>query len=102
MTQNVMELWPQIWSVVTGAFILLLFALAFAIPHRTKIPPGSKGHRDEAEGDDVEEIRADGYIDSFAHVIEEAGGGMPPIVWLALPGVILWWLLYLLLNWGGS
>lgn len=100
MTENVLQLWPQIWSVAGGAFILFLFALAFAIPHRTKTPPGSQGHRHEAEGGDVEEIRPDGYIDSFAGVIEEAGGGMPPIVLLALPGVILWWLVYLLLNWG--
>jgi hypothetical protein len=100
MTQNVMELGPQILSVAVGAFILLIFALAVAIPHRTKTLPGSQGHRDEAAGDDIEEIRADGYIDSFAGEIEEAGGGMPPVVLVALPSVILWWLLYLILNWG--
>jgi hypothetical protein len=99
MTQNVLQVWPEILGVVTGAFILLLFALALAIPHRPKPLPGSQGHRDVDQEEEYEEIRADGYIDSFAKVIEEAGGAMPLIVLLALPGIILWWLLYLIINW---
>lgn len=101
MTQNVMALWPQIWSVVTGALILFIFAVFLAVPHRASVPPGSKGHRDESEPGEIEEIWADGYIDSFAGEIEEAGGGMPPLVKIALPGVILWWLLYLIIYWEG-
>jgi len=67
-----------------------------------KTAPGQlygKGHRPGDQGDDCEEIHADGYIDSFAKEIEEAGGGMPPIVKVALVGIILWWLAYLILNW---
>jgi len=99
MTENVLQLWPEILSVVAGAVVLILFAITLGMRHRPKKLPGSSGHR--AAGDETghEEIRADGYIDSFAKDIEEAGGGMPPVVKLMLPGILLWWLIYLILNW---
>jgi hypothetical protein len=99
MTQNVMQLGPQVISVVVSALVLFLFALTVALPHRPKVLPGSKGHRDPSDQPGHEEIRPDGYIDSFAKEIEEAGGALPLIVTLAIPGVLLWWLLYLILNW---
>lgn len=99
MTQNVLELGPQILAVVAGAIVLSIFALAVAIPHIAKNKPGSSGHREEEDHTGHEEIRADGYIDSFAGTIEEAGGGLPPVVKLAVPGILLWWLVYLILNW---
>lgn len=99
MTQNVMELWPQIIAVAGGALVLLLFALAIALPHRPKVLPGSEGHREAGDEAEHEEIRPDGFIDSFAREIEEAGGGLPVVVKLALPGVLLWWLIYLIVNW---
>ena len=99
MTQNVLEIGSQVFSVVVGAAVLLLFALAVALPTRPKVLPGSSGHRDGEDETGHEEIRPDGYIDSFAREVEEAGGGLPPVVKLALPGVLLWWLIYLLLNW---
>jgi hypothetical protein len=99
VTENVMELWPEIVGVAGGALVLLLFAVALALPHRPQIRPGSSGHREEDVGSLHEEIGPDGYIDSFARNIEEAGGALPPVVKLALPGVILWWLIYLILNW---
>jgi hypothetical protein len=99
MTQNVMELGPQIVGVVVGAVVLLIFGLTVAVPNRPKTLPGSSGHRDPSDQPGHEEIHADGYIDSFAKEIEEAGGALPLIVKLAIPGVLLWWLLYLVLNW---
>lgn len=99
MTQNVLQLWPEIIAVLAGIFILVVFAIALAIPHRAQTLPGSQGHREEDDETEHEEIRADGYIDSFANEIEEAGGGLPPIMKLALPGIILWWLIYLIVNW---
>jgi hypothetical protein len=99
MTQNVLQVWPEIIGVVSGAAILLLFALAIALPHRPKVSPGSSGHRPADDEVLHEEIRPDGYIDSFAKDIEEAGGGMPMVVRIALPGIILWWLIYLIMNW---
>lgn len=104
MTQNVLQTGPEIWGVVSGAVALFIFALFFAIPHRAKALPGRHGHRDKLDepGDGMtEEIWPDGYIDSFAGEIEEAGGGMPPLIKVVLPGVLLWWLIYLILNWNG-
>lgn len=98
MTQNVMQLWPEIFAIIGGTAVLFLFALAIALPSRSKTLPGSRGHRETDEETTHEEIRADGYIDSFAKEIEEAGGGLPVMLKLALPGVLLGWLLYLILN----
>jgi hypothetical protein len=99
MTQNVMQLGAQVIGVAISALVLFLFALTVALPYRPKALPGSKGHREAADQPVHEEIRADGYIDSFAKEIEEAGGALPLIVKIAIPGVLLWWLLYLILNW---
>jgi hypothetical protein len=99
VTQNAMNFWLSIAYLVGGGAILLLFAIAVAIEHRPSTLPGSSGHRKEEDEGEHEVIRADGYIDSFAKEIEEAGGGMPPVVKLALPGVLLWWLLYLIIYW---
>jgi len=99
MTENVLDLWPQIFSVVAGTLVLLVFALAIAIKQKPDVHPGSSGHRQEEEQGENEEIRPDGYIDSFAKEIEEAGGGLTLIVKIAVPGVLLWWLIYLILFW---
>jgi hypothetical protein len=99
MTQNVMQLWPQIFAVVGAMAVLFLFAFAIALPSRSRIPPGIRGHREASEETQNEEIRPDGYIDSFSKEIEEAGGGLPVVLKLALPGIIVWWLLYLIMNW---
>jgi hypothetical protein len=99
MTENVLQQWPEILAVIGGSIVLLLFALALGMPHRPKVLPGSEGHRPNEENAENEEIHADGYIDSFAGEIEEAGGSMPPVVKLALPGILIWWLLYLIFNW---
>jgi hypothetical protein len=89
----------EVIAVVSGIIVLGLFALAIALPQGSKPSPGHKGHRSIEDDTGQEEIRGDGYIDSFAGEIEEAGGGLPPVVKLALPGVLLWWLIYLIINW---
>lgn len=101
MTVNVVPATVDIFWVVSGAIVLFLFALTIAMPHRANVLPGSSGHRDKTPEEDKrhEVIRADGYIDDFAGVIEEAGGSMPPIVKLAIPGILLWWLAYMILFW---
>ena len=99
MTQNVLQTGTQVIGIVVSVLVLFVFALTVALPHRPKVLPGSKGHRDLEDQPEHEEIRADGYIDSFAGEVEEAGGSLPWIVRLAIPGVLLWWLLYLILNW---
>jgi len=99
MTQNVMNVRGEIVGIVGGAFVLILFAVTIAIKWRPSTLPGSSGHRDKDEENDYEAIRPDGYIDSFAGVIEEAGGGLPPVMWVAIPGVLLWWLATLIFYW---
>jgi len=99
MTRNAMDFWLAIVYLFGGAAVLFLFAVMVAIKHRPKTPPGSAGHREaEAEGEH-EVIRPDGHIDSFARVIEEAGGSLPPVVKIALPGILIWWLIYLIIYW---
>jgi hypothetical protein len=99
MTQNVLQFWDELAWMLGGAGVLLLFGLTLALQHRPRVLPGSSGHREIEDEEEQEVIRPDGYIDSFAGVIEEAGGSMPPVVWVAIPGVLLWWLLYLILYW---
>lgn len=99
MTENVLELGPEIFAVVTGALVLFIFALVIAVKHRPSVSPGSSGHRSEDDEGEHEEVRPDGYIDSFAKVIEEAGGGVTLVMKIILPGVLLWWLIYLILYW---
>jgi hypothetical protein len=99
VTQNVASVGYIVFWVAGGALILLLFAIAVTWPHRPKRPPGISGHREGADEAEHEVIRPDGYIDSFAKEIEEAGGGLPTVVKLAIPGVLLWWLIYLILFW---
>jgi hypothetical protein len=99
MTQTAFHLWGEILGVAGGALVLLLFGLTLALRQHPAVTSGAEGHRPLEEQEEHEEIRPDGYIDSFAGVIEEAGGKLPPVVQLALPAIILWWLIYLILNW---
>jgi hypothetical protein len=99
MTENVLTVGPEVVTIVVGAVILFLFAVTMAWPQRPKTLPGSSGHREEGEEGINEEIRPDGYIDSFNKTIEEAGGALPWVVKLALPGILIWWIYYLIVNW---
>jgi hypothetical protein len=99
MTQNAQDIWKDVVWIVLSASVLVLFAVAAAWPHRAATRPGSSGHRPPEEQGEHEVIRPDGYIDSFANEVSEAGGGLPVLLKIALPGVLLWWLLYLILNW---
>jgi hypothetical protein len=99
MPENVLNVWTEIVWIGVGALLLLIFAITMAIRHSPKTPPGSSGHRPEGEAPDETIVRPDGYIDSFAGVIEEAGGGTPPIVKWFIPIILLWWLIYLITRW---
>jgi hypothetical protein len=99
VTQNALRVGPEVIGIVAGAVVLLIFALAFALPQRSRILPGSQGHRGPDEDGHHEEVRPDGYIDSFNKEIEEAGGGLPWVVLIALPGVLVVWVVYLILQW---
>lgn len=110
MTANVGTTWGEIIGIAAGGLILLLFAVFFsANRHQTRTLPGSAGrrttpgqqqsHEQQQEEQGGEVVSADGYIDSFAGSIEEAGGGLPLLVKIALVGIPLWWLIYILINW---
>ena len=78
-----------------GGLYLAAFRHPARPPHRVGLMPGSKGHRQKKA--ETEVIAPDGYIDDYNnHVIEEAGGSLPVIIRVALPGIIIWWLLYLI------
>jgi hypothetical protein len=99
MTQNVLRLGPEIIGIVLGAVVLLVFALTLALPQRSRILPGSRGHREPEEDGHHEDVRPDGYIDGFNKEIEEAGGGLPWVVLTAVPVVLIVWVVYLVLRW---
>jgi len=99
MTQNALQLWPEIIWITAGFVVLLVFGVAIAARPRRGALPGSRGRRKENGELDVEEIHTDGYIDSFSNDVDAGRAGLPLIVKIALPGVLLWWLLYLIVNW---
>jgi hypothetical protein len=98
MTENVLVTGRELTWMLWGAGVLLIFAVTMALRNRPGTLPGSGGHRIEEEGQ-PEVVRPDGYIDSFAGVIEEGGGALPPIVFVFFIGIVAWWLAYLILNW---
>jgi hypothetical protein len=102
MTQNAQDIFKDIQWVVLGAGALILFAIAAAWPHRASTLPGSRGHRPIGEQGEHEVIRPDGYIDDFGNEVSEAGGGLPALMKIVLPGILIWWVIYLIVNWGAG
>ncbi len=99
MTENVLQIIPEIIAVGAGILVFFIFALALALPVRVKMPSGTSGHREKAESMEHEVIKPDGYIDTFANQAHEGGGSIPAILLVGIPGVILWWAIYIIYNW---
>lgn len=110
MALNVLNVWGEIIGVGAGILILLIFGVTFSpLVYKPRTPPGSAAHEmrpgekeaHQAEGEEKggEVVRADGYIDSFAGIVEEAGGSLPLIVTVFTIGLFVWWFLYLIINW---
>lgn len=100
MTANAMNVWGEIIMIGVGAGVLMIFGILTAfMVRRPRIPPGSKGRREKGMLGTHESIAADGYIDSFAGVIEEGGGALPPVVLVSLITIPIWWLVYMIINW---
>lgn len=111
MAMNVLNVWGEIIGIAVGAIVVLIFGITFSpLVYRPRVPSGSameqtepgEGEKEahQAEGESGgEHVRADGYIDSFAGLVEEAGGSLPLIVSVFSIGLLLWWLVYLVTNW---
>ncbi len=110
MVLNVLNVWGEIISIVGGLLVLLIFGLTFSpLVYRPKVPSGAAvektepGEKEEHEAKGQEKggehVRADGYIDSFAGLVEEAGGSLPLIVSVFSIGLLIWWAAYMLLEW---
>src|SRR5512142_2349738 len=110
MALNVLNVGGEIIGIGIGALILLIFGLTFSpLVYRPKVPSGAAVERQqtgekeahEAQGQESggEHVHADGYIDSFAGLVEEAGGSLPLIVTTFSIGLLIWWFVYLIANW---
>jgi hypothetical protein len=99
MPDNVLNIAGQWFSVVAVPLTLLGGALALAVRHRMRVHPGSAGHRPEGEDVEFERIGPDGYIDSFADSVEEAGGSLPTMAKVIIAVVAVSYFVYLILFW---
>lgn len=102
MPENVLKIGPQIFSVVAGFIVFLGAALAFAFKYRAASDKaGARGSRPSGQTEEAEIARPDGFIDSFAGVISEAGGGVPFMAWMTIAVVLVCYFAYLFVNWRG-
>jgi hypothetical protein len=99
---NVLNVGSAVFTVVIWTIVLLVIALSFSFKYRaTSDKAGARGHRPADQASEGEIVRPDGFIDSFAGVISEAGGGVPFMATLIMVAVFAMWLAYLILNWKG-
>ena len=99
MPDNVLQIGPQIFSVVVGTIVLFGGALALAVRHRARVTSGSRGHRPPEQEGESEIVGPDGYIDSFANVVEEGGGSLPIMGWIIIITTLVAYFGYLILFW---
>lgn len=102
MPKNVLDVGAELYVVIAGIIVLLAAALSFAFKYRaTTDKAGASGNRPADQAHKAEIARPDGFIDSFAGAISEAGGGVPFMATLIMLGTLVTWLVYLIINWGG-
>ena len=100
---NVLNVGPEVFAVVVGLIVLLGAALALAFKYRaTSSRPGEQGNRPTEGEEDTERVSPDGFIDSYAGVIDEAGGGMPYTGWVIIAVVLVCYVAYLFLFWNAG
>jgi hypothetical protein len=98
--ENVLRVGPEIFSVVAGVIVFLGAALAFAFKYRaTSSKAGERGQRPEDQAHEAERVSPDGFIDSFAGTVSEAGGGLPFTAWLIMGTTLVCYVVYLFVNW---
>ena len=100
MPNNVLQIGPEWFAVLAGTLTLLGAALAMSFKyHATSARAGERGHRPADSEEDTERVSPDGFIDSFAGVVSEAGGGMPYMAWVIIGVVGVCYFVYLFLYW---
>ncbi|HEY5468297.1 MAG TPA: hypothetical protein VIK85_04260 [Coriobacteriia bacterium] len=102
MPDNVLQVGPEILTVVLWTVVLFAAALALAVRHRARVVSGSKGHREPEDEGESETIGPDGYIDVFANTIEEAGGSLPRMAAVIMIALIIAYFVYLIVYWQPS
>jgi hypothetical protein len=99
---NVLNVGVERYSVIAGMIVLFGAALAFAFKYRASSDKaGARGQRPASEAKAAEITSPDGFIDNFAGVISEAGGGVPFMATLIILVAAISWLVYLIANWRG-
>ncbi len=110
MPINVLNVVGQLIGIFSAIVVLLIFGITFSpLVYRPRVPsgaaaesagPGEKeAHEAHGQESGGEHVRADGYIDSFAGLVEEAGGSLPLIVSVFTIGLFVWWGIYLVTEW---
>ena len=109
MTVNVLNVLGEALGIGFAAVVLLIFALSFSpLVYRPKTPSGAaiqrgdtdkEAHEEHGQESGGEHVRADGYVDSFAGLIAEGGGSLPLVVTIFTIGLLVWWAVYLVLEW---
>jgi hypothetical protein len=97
---NVLRVGPEIFSVIAGTLVFLAAAFVFAFKyHATSNKAGESGVRPEDQAKEAERVSPDGFIDSFAGVISEAGGGLPFTALVIMGITLVCYVVYLFLYW---
>ncbi len=100
----------QLIGIGSANAVLMIFGITFSpLVYRPRVPSGGAAEHIEPEDKEAHEahgqesggehVRADGYIDSFAGLVEEAGGSLPLIVSVFTIGLLIWWAAYLVIEW---
>ena len=94
--------WLTLWIVFATA-VFLVWSIAAALEmssarRRRKASSEKGGLVDSAPVAD-EKHRPGGVIDVFNKNVEEGEGRLPILAWVALIGVPIWWLSYLIIYW---
>ncbi|HEY5517593.1 MAG TPA: hypothetical protein VIL15_04980 [Coriobacteriia bacterium] len=99
MPDNVLDIGGQWFSIIAGTLTLFGACMVFALRHRSGTKPGSAGNRPPEEEGDSERVSPDGYIDSFANIISEGGGGLPVMGMVAAGVTLVAYFAYMILFW---
>jgi hypothetical protein len=99
MPDNVLRVGPEIFTVILWTAVLFAAALALAVRHRAGVTSGRKGHRAPEDEGESEIIGPDGYIDSFANTVSEAGGSLPRMALIIMIALIIAYFAYLIIYW---